>query len=43
MTICPACEKEFSPPRISFQTGQKPGGQEFEYAVRVLIAINVLA
>jgi hypothetical protein len=33
MTICPACEKEFSAPKISFETGQKPGGPEFEYAI----------
>jgi len=33
MTICPECEKEFTAPKISFQTGNKPGGEKFEYAV----------
>jgi hypothetical protein len=33
MTICPECEKEFAAPKISFQTGHKPGGEKFEYAV----------
>jgi hypothetical protein len=33
MTICPECEKEFSAPKIAFQTGQKPAGGTFEYAI----------
>ena len=33
MTICPECEKEFSAPKIAFQTGQKPSGGTFEYAI----------
>jgi hypothetical protein len=33
MTICPECEKEFTAPKISFQTVNKPGGEKFEYAV----------
>ena len=33
MTICPECEKQFSAPKIAFQTGQKPAGGTFEYAI----------
>ena len=44
MTICPECEKEFSAPKIAFQTGQKPPGEPSNMPyVHVLIAINVLA
>ena len=33
MTTCSECDKEFSTPKISFQSGLKPEGEEFEYAI----------
>jgi hypothetical protein len=40
MTIWTESEKEFQAPKISFQTGHKPGGEKLGYAISsCLIAI----